>query len=165
MSNIVLRNLERSEPVKKSIGDGYIYKDIVFDLDPTFTTSGEFQKKTDQKDLKPIFNANAVITSLKNIFTTTPGEKLLNPTFGIDLRSYLFDPVSETRAFIIGTKIYDNITTQEPRVDIEELLVTAKFDDQEYIIDFKLSIPTLDISSISLVGVLNNDGFTITDGN
>ena len=136
MSNIVLRNLEKPTATKEAVEAGYLYKDVAFDLDPTFTSSGEFQKKSDQKDLKPLYNKNAVLTSLRNIFTTTPGEKLLNPRFGIDLRSFLFDPVSETRAFVIGN-----------------------------IINFQLSIPTLNLYGISLAGVLNNDGFTITNGN
>ena len=165
MSNIVLRNLERPTAVEKTVEAGYLYKDVSFDLDPTFTPSGEFQKKTDQQDLRPIFNKTAVLTSLANIFTTTPGEKLLNPRFGIDLRAFLFDPVSETRAFIIGTKIYDNITSQEPRVEVEELTVTALMDEHEYVIDFKLSIPSLNLYGISLAGVLNNDGFNINHGN
>lgn len=165
MANIVLRNLEKTTHIQKTVAEGYLYKDLSFDLDPNFTNSGEFEKKTDQKDLKPIYNKNAVVTALVNLFTTSPGEKLLNPTFGMDLRDILFDPISETRAFILGNRIYDNITTQEPRVIVRNVSVTGVVDTQEYIIDLELSIPSLQEYGLSLVGVLNNDGFVVTNGN
>ena len=163
MGNIVLRNLEKTDEIKDAVQEGYLYKDILFDLNPVYTSSGESQKPTDQVDLEPQYDKNAVFTSLANIFTTSPGEKLLNPTFGIDLRSFLFDPVTETRAFLIGNRIYDQLTVQEPRVTVEGIEVTAFTDQQEYQIDIKLSIPTLTLFGISLVGVLNIDGFVIKD--
>jgi phage baseplate assembly protein W len=161
VSNIVLRNLEKPTRLKEVVSEGYLYKDVLFDLNPAYTRSGEFQKSPDQVDLEPQFDKSAVITSLVNIFTTSPGEKLLNPTFGIDLRHFLFDPVTETRAFLIGNKIYDQLTVQEPRVDIEQIEVTAFRDDQRYVVDLLLSIPTLNLYGVSLVGVLNNDGFIV----
>jgi phage baseplate assembly protein W len=165
VANIVLRNLKSTKQVENTVSKGYLYKDVDFDLNINYTTSGEAQKTLEQKDLKPLYNKNAVLTSLKNIFTTTPGEKLLNPTFGVDLRDFLFEPVSETRAFIIGNKIYDAITVQEPRVVIDDLSITGHTDSQEYDIEIKLSIPTLNERGLSLVGVLNIDGFTISNVN
>jgi len=165
VSNIVLRNLEKTESIVNSVKLGYLYKDVAFDLEMAYTPSGEFEKKYDQKDLKPSYDKEAVLTALKNLFTTTPGQKLLNPQFGIDLRRFLFDPVSETRAFIIGNKIYENVSNQEPRVEIQDIQVTAMIDDQEYIIDLNLSVPTLNLYGVSLTSSLNTDGFTITDAN
>jgi len=163
VGNIVLRNLETTERLDKAISSGYLYKDLSFDLDINFTNSGEFEKKTDQKDLKPLYNKNSVLTALKNLFTTSPGEKLLNPTFGLDLRDILFDPISDTRAFILGNRIYDNITTQEPRVTVDNINITGFSDVHEYVITLKLSIPSLNEYGLSLAGILNNDGFTITN--
>lgn len=165
MSNITLRNLEKTQAVEKTVKKGYLYKDIAFDLDPSFTISGEFNKKTDQKDLKPDYDRVAVVNALKNLFTTSPGDKLLNPTFGVDLRAYLFDPVTDTRAFFIGNDIYNNITTQEPRARVDSVSVTGLLEEQQYNIDLEISIPSLNLYGITLTGVLNNDGFTITNGN
>lgn len=163
MGNIVLNNLKKTESVENITAKGYLYKDIELDLNINYTASGEFEKKSDQKDLKPSYNKNAVINALKNLFSTTPGEKLLNPVFGLDLRDILFDPVSDTRAYILGNHIYDNITIQEPRVVVNKVSITGYTDTQEYVIDINLSIPSLNEHGVSLVGVLNNDGFTITN--
>jgi phage baseplate assembly protein W len=163
VGNITLRNLEKPDQLKDIVDSGYLYKDILFDLNPNYTASGEFQKNADQKDLEPQYDKEAVINSLKNLFTTSPGEKLLNPTFGLDLRDILFDPVSETRAFVLGNRIYSGIEQQESRVTVEEVSVTAFTDDQRYEIDLKLSVPTLNLYGVSLVGVLNIDGFIVSD--
>jgi phage baseplate assembly protein W len=143
-----------------SITKGYLYKDISFDLVLRYTDSPELYKDSEVGDLKPIYDKKAIINSIKNILTTSPGEKLLNPTFGLDLRSHLFDTVSETRAFFLGTELYDGLTTQEPRISIDRLDVVAVIDDQEYDITLSLSVPSLNIQGLSLRGILNNDGYT-----
>ena len=120
----------------------------------------EYNKDNENKDLKPIYDANSVLNAIKNILTTSPGEKLLNPTFGVDLRDYLFETVSETRAFFLGTDLYNGLTDQEPRVSIERIDIVAVSDEQQYEIDLNISIPSLNINSISLRGILNNDGYT-----
>lgn len=163
MSNIVLRNLEKTPAVQEIERKGYLYKDLAFDLNPSFTFSGELFKEDDQVDLQPLYDQKAVVKSLNNILTTSPGEKLLNPTFGIDLRDYLFDPVSETRAFFIGNHIYTNLPFQEPRITITQLEVIAAIDDQQYDITISIDIPSLNVAGVSLRGVLNTDGYTFVN--
>jgi phage baseplate assembly protein W len=161
VSNIVLRNLEKQPAVQQSERQGYIYKDLALDLVLSFTNSGELFKKDDQQDLKPSYDQEAIMTSLRNILTTTPGDKLLNPTFGLDLRSFLFDPVTDTRAFFIGNKIYDGITIQEPRVKINTISVIAIMDQHEYDITLNISVPSLNIFNLSLKSILNMDGYNL----
>ncbi len=161
MSNIVLRNLEKLSAVVQSERRGFIYKDLALDLVLSFTNSGEIFKKDDQQDLKPSYDQEAVMTSLRNILTTSPGDKLLNPTFGLDLRSFLFDPVTDTRAFFIGNRIYDGITIQEPRIKINTITVIAVMEDHEYDITLNISVPSLNIFNLSLKSILNMDGYNI----
>lgn len=161
MSNIVLRNLEKLPAVQQSERQGYIYKDLALDLVLSFTNSGELFKKDDQQDLRPSYDQEAVMTSLRNILTTSPGDKLLNPTFGLDLRSFLFDPVTDTRAFFIGNRIYDGITIQEPRVKINTITVIAVMDNHEYDITLNISVPSLNIFNLSLKSILNMDGYNL----
>ena len=120
----------------------------------------ELFKQNEVSDLKPIYDASAVITSIKNILTTSPGEKLLNPNFGLDLRDYLFEPITETRAFFLGTDLYNGLVDQEPRISIDTLDVVAVADENTYEITLNISIPSLNINSVSLRGVLNIDGYT-----
>jgi hypothetical protein len=138
-------NVQRQlTPIDTSIKKGYLYKDIGFDLVLRYTDNPELYKDSEKGDLKPIYDAKAII----------------NSTFGLDLRNHLFDTVSETRAFFLGTDLYDGLTTQEPRISIDRLDVIAVIDEQEYDITLSLSVPSLNIQGLSLRGVLNNEGYT-----
>jgi phage baseplate assembly protein W len=158
--SIKLNIVRPTTEVEVALRNGYLYKDIGFDLVNSYTDNVELYKDNENKDLKPIYDANSVLNAIKNIVTTSPGEKLLNPTFGVDLRDYLFETVSETRAFFIGTDLYNGLVDQEPRVSIERIDIVAVSDEQQYEIDLNISIPSLNINSISLRGILNNDGYT-----
>lgn len=157
---IKLNIVKPTTEVEVALRSGYLYKDISFDLVNSYTDNVELYKDNENKDLKPIYDANSVLNSIKNILTTSPGEKLLNPLFGVDLRDYLFETVSETRAFFLGTDLYNGLSEQEPRVSIDRVDVVAVSDEQLYEIDLNISIPSLNINSISLRGILNNDGYT-----
>ena len=157
---IKLNIVKPTTQVEVALRNGYLYKDIGFDLVNRYTDNVELYKNNENTDLKPIYDANAVLNSIKNILTTSPGEKLLNPLFGVDLRDYLFDPVTETRAFFLGTDLYNGLTEQEPRITIDRVDVVAAIDDQQYDIDLNISIPSLNINGITLRGILNNDGYT-----
>ena len=157
---IKLNIIKPTTEVEKALASGYLYKDIEFDLTVSYTNNAELFKSNEKEDLAPIYDVKAVITSIKNILTTSPGEKILNPTFGIDLRDYLFEPVSETGGFFLGRDLFDGLTLQEPRIKINTIRIRVDEDEQQYDIDLNISIPSLNVNDLSLRGVLNNDGYT-----
>lgn len=156
---IKLNIVKPQTTIESAIARGYLYKDVKFDLTPSFLRGKELNSTRETTDLHSLFNKDAVINSLKNILTTTPGEKLLNPLFGLDLRDYLFEVVSENKAFFLGNAIYNGITVQEPRISVDLVEVIAVIDEMEYIINLELSIPELQIYKLTLKGVLNIDGY------
>ena len=93
--------------------------------------------------------------------TTTPGEKLLNPRFGLDLRSYLFEPVTTTTSYFIATDIYNNLGVYEPRLELNGVSVTGEPDQGEYYINIVFSVPSLDIYNLNLKATLNRDGYVV----
>lgn len=157
---IKLNTIRTPDAVQETLKQGYLYKDVSFDLNLQNTLGGELFRSNDNADLRSIYDSSAILTSLKNILTTSPGEKLLNPEFGLDLRDYLFEVVSETKAFFIGQDILLGLAAQEPRVSLDEIEVIAVPEDNTYEITLSLSIPTLKVYEISLKGILNNDGYT-----
>jgi phage baseplate assembly protein W len=157
---IKLNIVKPTTEVEKALEAGYLYKDIQLDLTLGYTNNPELFQASEKKDLVSIQDASSVITAIQNILTTSPGEKLLNPQFGLDLRDYLFEPVNETGAFFIGRDIFDGLVTQEPRVKINKINVVANTEDQEYKIDLNISVPSLNVNNLSLKSVLNNDGYT-----
>jgi phage baseplate assembly protein W len=157
---IKLNSIRTPSAVEEALKAGFLYKDVAFDLNLENTQGGQLHGGVDDKDLKSLYDSNAILTSIKNILTTTPGEKLLNPTFGLDLRDYLFESVSENKAFFIGQDILLGLTAQEPRVTVDQVTVIAIIDDNEYEITLSISIPSIQVYDLSLKGILNNEGYT-----
>ena len=157
---IKLNVVKPTTEVEKALESGYLYKDVEFDLKLSFTGNTELYKQNEKLDLAPLYDVKAVITSVKNILTTSPGEKILNPTFGLDLRDYLFEPVSETGAFFLGRDLFDGLILQESRIKINNIRIKVNEDEQQYDINLDISIPSLNVNNLSLKGVLNNDGYT-----
>lgn len=157
---IKLNIAQRPSDIQTAISRGYLYKDIRLDLTPAYLKGNEMYSTRETTDLAGITNKDAILTSLKNILTTTPGEKLLNPLFGLDLRDYLFEVVSETKGFFLAQTILNGISVQEPRISVDFIEVLADIDEMQYIINLELSIPELKVYQLSLKGVLNIDGYT-----
>jgi phage baseplate assembly protein W len=156
---INLNTFKPSSQVSSALKQGYLYKDINFDLKYGYTTNSELYSASEKKDLVAIYDVNSVLNAIKNILTTSPGEKILNPNFGLDLRDFLFDAVSETAGFFLGERILTELPLQDDRLVVNRIKVLVRPDDQEYVIDLDIGIPSLNIPSITLNGVLNNDGY------
>jgi phage baseplate assembly protein W len=144
-----------------SIDGGYLYKDIRIDLEFEKKTSQELYGSSQPGDLDELTDGRAIVNSVKNILTTTPGEKLLNPTLGLDFRSFLFEPISITTSYFIAQNVYENLGIQEPRVDLEGVTVEGFPEDNEYRIEIRYSIPNLNIYNLSLNAALNKDGYIL----
>lgn len=157
---IKLNVVKPTTQTENALLNGYLYKDIEFDLIPSYTDNGELFKSDEKIDLKPIYDTKSVLTALKNILTTSPGEKLLNPTFGLDLRDYLFEPVTEVRGYFLGEDILTGLPSQDSRIQLNEVRIIVNPEDQEYQINLNISIPSLNVYDLSLNGLLNNDGYT-----
>jgi len=136
------------------------YQDLKLDFEYSYTQNSEFLKGNEIIDLKVDYDLNAVKNSLRNMFMTNRGEKLLNPYFGIGLASFVFDQVTQSTAKIIGDAILTNINTFEPRVQVNRVNVIANEDDNSYTINIIMSVPQLKAALVNLIGLLNNKGFT-----
>jgi len=156
---ITLNALKPAPDVVNALKQGYLYKDVTLDLQYGYTTNNALYSTSEKKDITPLYDVASVINSLKNILTTSPGEKILNPSFGLDLRDYLFEAVTQTKGYFIGREILTNLPVLDDRVVVNNVEVIVSPDDQEYEINLDIGIPSLNISSITLNGALNNDGY------
>jgi phage baseplate assembly protein W len=75
---------------------------------------------------------DALKNSLYNLFTTTPGEKILTPDYGLDLRQYLFAPATVEVAENIRDEIYRQVRVYEPRVKLTDVHITIFEDVNEF---------------------------------
>jgi phage baseplate assembly protein W len=140
--------------------------DIKLDL-----TLGEIQSNipVDQPifeyDAQPLVDEMAVRQSVKNIFNTMPGQKLLNPYLGLDLKRFLFDPISERVGGNIAEAILEGLVEQEPRITVENIKVTGVISEAAYYITFVIVFPNLQSSEVIIEGRLDNSGFDLTSNN
>ena len=63
--------------------------------------------------------------SIKMIVLTTPGERVMNPSFGVGIRQYLFEQCSESLYRTVKGRIIDQVKIHLPYVEI----VDVKFFD------------------------------------
>jgi phage baseplate assembly protein W len=158
MGNVKITVLPKGESQIKE----FTYSDIKLDLNTSYTTINEFAADSEKKDVEISYDLAAIKNSIVNIFTTAPGEKILNPTFGLDLREYLFEPISDQVADRISNQIYSGLIRQEPRISLEQIPeVIPDFDNQSYTINLVVSIPLLSINSVLFSGLLDFNGFYV----
>ena len=142
----------------------YTYQDLKLDLEFDYTINNELLRRREIRDLKADYDYACIRNSLYNLFTTIPGQKILNPVFGLNLIQYIFEEVNETTAQDIGNMIYNNVTVFEPRIAGLSVEVIADPDNAQYIINLRFSVPTLNNNaSFQLAGTLSNSGFNFNN--
>ena len=138
----------------------YTYQDITFDLQQTENPgSDQLHGRKTHKDIKVSYDEGAIMNSLRNIFTTTPGQKILNPLFGVNLSKWLFEPCDEFTGREIGEAILNGIEKFEPRVKVKTVDVISRPERNEYLIRLVISIPQLNIRDTRYDAILNQPGF------
>lgn len=139
MATIDLNNLVRPKelnskttlPFKKVEVELPVYTDLHLDLKIN-KSIGLGTDTVNANDLIIDKDIEAIKNSIRNIFTTRKGQKILNPEFGSSLEQYLFQPVNEIYGRAIGQEIYDSIQTYEPRVEITKVKVDPYPDENTY---------------------------------
>jgi phage baseplate assembly protein W len=135
------------------------YRDLLLDLKVNYTKNLQLLKRREVKDIQISEDLGAVKNSLFNLFTTIPGQKILNPIYGLNLTQYLFVPVSQAQARIIGETILKGIQKYEPRVQLSKLNIEVDPDNNQYNVFMLINVPTLNITGVSLKGVLSESGY------
>ena len=152
MAAIVINNL--SLPSQQPL-----YRDLLLDLKVDFTKNKQLLKKQEIKDIQVSENLGAIKNSLFNLFTTMPGQKILNPLFGLNLTQYLFTSISTTQARIIGESILTGVRRFESRVKIRNINVEPNYDENQYNIFMIIDVPSLNIQGQPLQGILSESGY------
>lgn len=139
--------------------DKPLYTDLKLDLSLDYVYDPRLRSKNVIKDINVAYDLEAIKNSLFNLFTTLPGQKILNPVYGLNLLQYLFAGITEDNAQLIGETILRGITRYEPRVEVRKIYVIPDPENNTYQIGLRLDVPTLNITGIQLKGALTESGY------
>jgi phage baseplate assembly protein W len=67
-------------------------------------------------------------SNIKSLLLTQKGERLMQPTFGSDLKRYLFEPISSNLDSFIEDSIMEAINTWMPYVTVESIIYDTSND-------------------------------------
>lgn len=158
---IKIKSLEAPSVSKKALGNGFLYKDLALDLSPSYSYNSQLNRNEVLKDVQAIFDIESVKNSVVNALLTSPGEKILNPTYGVDLRQYLFEPVDDFTTELIRDDIELKLPTMEPRIVLKNVEVTGDEENNQYLIELQIDVPSLDVYGLSIKSELAATGYTI----
>ena len=159
MISLKLTDIAPTKQKEASLEQGFLYKDLFLDLESGYTYNNQLNTKAKLNDVLALFDLDAVQNSIKTCFLTSPGQKILSPEYGIDLRQYLFEPITSDTAFFIRDDIFTNLPRFEPRVTVRSVQVEPDPDNNQYNITLQIDIPSLNIYGISLKNTLNSTGY------
>jgi phage baseplate assembly protein W len=82
----------------------------------------------------------AIKQALVSLLLTNKGERLFNPGYGADIRSFLFENLSYTTASSIKDNIRSAINQYEPRIKLENLKCNPNYDENGFDVEMIYSI-------------------------
>tara|TARA_B100001287_G_C22386743_1_gene391389 strand:- start:30 stop:431 length:402 start_codon:yes stop_codon:yes gene_type:complete len=96
-------------------------------------------------DLIALKNENAIARAVRNIVSTTPGEKFFDPDFGSSVSEILFENVDDITAISIKDEIKNCLQNYEPRVEIIDVKVDPNFDENQFDVIITYRIVGIDL--------------------
>lgn len=121
--------------------DNFVYSDLHLDLKTESNFMPEINQSVDQVDIKISYDQNAILNSLKNLFNTRPGQRILFPEYGLDLHNYLFEGITQENAQLIGERITKAVRLYEPRVVLKQCNIELFPDMNQYNISLIVQFP------------------------
>lgn len=111
-------------------------------------------------DIAIATDEEAIIEFLRNFFSCSPGDLFLNPEFGINLRRYTFEPVTERVANEIGNQINSNFDAfallgRDNLVRLEKVYIYPNVDQSQFEIAVLFQIPSLQ-KQITIFGTISS---------
>lgn len=132
-----------------------VYTDLHLDLTMA-KNIGLGNSPSTTNDILVDTDIDAIKNSIRNIFTTRKGQKILTPEFGSSLDQYLFEPITEIYARAIGDDILTSIEKYEPRIQVLKVLVAPNPDENQY--NISVSYKFLEFKKESILSIIAQHG-------
>jgi|AntRauTorcE11898_2_1112593.scaffolds.fasta_scaffold51593_1 phage baseplate assembly protein W len=147
---------------EKPTSTEYTYSDLSLDLQKEFIPLGESNsiRKSGNSDIDTDFDEQAIGNSLRNLFSTRPKQRILNPEYGLDFHQFLFENVNEFSARSIARRIAQGIEKYETRVTVNFLNIDVDAENNKYNISLSVNLPSLG-KNFNYGAIFTENGFTI----
>ena len=166
MANINLNNYFRKTSDIKSPVDSRIklnkadtdkekWGDLRLDLKFNEIKERPLNAKESTHDLKRTINEESVIIALRNLFNTHSCSRLLNPEMSFNISQYLFEPLTQIKAWFLGYDIIQFFPLYEPRVIVQNVEVVANIIENVYEIKLIIAIPDISGKQIEVSSILS----------
>ena len=107
--------------------------------------SATFQINPLNRDLIALNNAYAIARSIRNLIMTVPGDRPFNPVLGSQVTNLLFENLDKLTALTIKSEIVNTIENFEPRVRLNEVIVNAQSDKNQFDVKIQYYIVGIDV--------------------
>jgi hypothetical protein len=87
--------------------------------------------KTPQGLMAMNSGVDQIKADMLQLLLTNPGERVMLPTYGVNLRKLIFEPNDTTLEAAARSMIIDALEMWEPRVVIQQIEITSKFNKSE----------------------------------
>lgn len=158
---IKLKSISRPSKTEDSLESDFLYKDIQLDIENQTRFSPQLNQSLKVEDIQAVYDIESVLNSMVTAFTTSRGEKILEPEYGVDLRQYLFEPLNDAIIFDIESDITSRLPRFEPRIEVEGVSVDGDPDIQEIRITMQINVPSLNVYGLSVKSRLDSTGYSI----
>ena len=99
-----------------------------------------FKKHPVTNDVVVSRDASAIKQAIVSLLLTNKGERLMNPKYGSDIRSYLFEPLDYGTAAQIKANIRSTIDRFEPRISISDIKCIPNYNDNGFDVEMSYII-------------------------
>lgn len=96
-------------------------------------------------DLIDIKNETAIARSIRNLVSTSRGERFFNENLGSRVNRLLFDNIDSITGSIIEDEIRTTINNYEPRVSLISVNATPNYDENEFEVTIRYQIIGIDV--------------------
>ena len=128
----------------ETVDKGFKYKDISLPI----------TKDNNKFDFSSITDVESIKNGIKNIFLWRKGQRVLNPEFGNVIYDMLYEPINDITARNIGSEIRRAFELWEPRVAIQQVVVSPDEDNNQYNVQITYTIPTVNNIVQSFIAIL-----------
>lgn len=91
-------------------------------------------------DLSVLTNERAINQSIRNLVETIPGEAAFDHNVGSNARDYMFEIIDEGTAGLLRNEIERTIKFNEPRVEVQDVVVEAQPDKSQFVVNVRYEI-------------------------